>query len=102
MFVKACPSLYGILLFTLLCSNSTDDKLIPLLFPDQKIGSDISCRLPPMATINIMCQNLFLRKTRKYFKMSSAEISIQHAKRLTILTDGPIQSSRSEIKQDTV
>ena len=62
------------LTFTTLQANSADKKLIIFSYFSQKTGFDISCKLSEIAAY-------FLKKIRKkYFKMSSAEISIQHAK----------------------
>ena len=47
----------------------------------QKTCFDSSCKLSPKETIWMKCQSLFSGKSKKkYYKMSSAEIIIQHAK----------------------
>ena len=52
--------------FTTLWANSTDDKLMIFSYFSQKIGFDISCKLPP--TICMKYQNLSSeKKVRKIF-----------------------------------
>ena len=41
-----------------LLAHSADDKLIVFLF-FQKTGFDISCKVSPLETICMKCQNLF-------------------------------------------
>ena len=62
------------LTITSLFVNLADDKLMFSYF-SQKAGFDISCKLSPVETICMKCQNLFSResKKKKHFKMSSAE-----------------------------
>ena len=48
-------------------ANSADDKFTLFLF-FQKTGFDISCKLSPLETICMKCQNLFSRKNNEIFQ----------------------------------
>ena len=69
--------------FTTVWANSEGYKLI--VFFSQKTAFDITCKLFPMGTIYMKCQNLFSGKNKKkYFKMSSAENFTHNAKGLEV------------------
>ena len=53
------------LTFTTLWANSADDNWWYFSYFSQKTGFDISCKLSPMETICMKCQNCFLEKIRK-------------------------------------
>ena len=55
--------------------NSADDILKYLSDFIQKTGFDISCKLSPMETMCMKCQNIISRKYEKYtINWSSAEL----------------------------
>ena len=62
----------GHLTLTTLWADSADDKLMIIFLFFKKTGYDISCKLSPVETICIKCQNLFSKKNKKNISMSSA------------------------------
>ena len=62
---------YQYLTFTTLWVNSADNKLMIFCFPPPpplpppRTGFDISCKLSPVETIYMKCQNLFSGKNKK-------------------------------------
>ena len=66
-------SILAVLNFTTLWANSADDKQIFCSF-SQKTAFDILCKLSPMKTICMKCQNQFSgRNKKKYLNMSAAK-----------------------------
>ena len=55
----------GTLTFIILWAHSADDKLMDFSYFSQKTGSDLSCKLSPLETICMQCQNLFSGKNKK-------------------------------------
>ena len=53
---------------------STQHDIFLFSFFSQKIGFDISCKLPPLETICIKCQSLLSEKNKKKYLKTSAEI----------------------------
>ena len=57
--IIALKKCVAVLTFTTLLANSPDDKLIFFFLFCQTTEFDISCKLSPLETICMKCQNLF-------------------------------------------
>ena len=56
--------------FTTLWANSGDNKLMTFFLVFQKTGFEISCKLSPLETICMKCQNLFSGKNKNNISVS--------------------------------
>ena len=83
---------YCINFYHSLWANSADDKLMMFSYFSQKTGSDISCKLSPLETICMKCQNQFSGKNKKnisichLLKILYRVLSINQKVNLPILT----------------